>query len=104
MINLIIAGAFMMGWLIPEILVAVGKGKVTNPKVERDDIVDYKTKEIIVVGYDPEKNTEFDHEAMTDLENEAIRVVQTLDNFYHGKHDGKPVKVQLTYPIEFIYE
>ncbi len=54
------------------------KGKVTRVKVERSDVLENINGEIVVVGYEPEKDAEIDPEAMSDLENEAIRVVQTI--------------------------
>jgi hypothetical protein len=84
------------------------EGKVTNVKIERTDIVkkarDTSDLEIVVVGYIPDNNTEYNPNAITDLENEAIRVIQSLGDFEPGMNDDKHVKVQYTFPIQFILE
>jgi len=41
---------------------------------------------------------------LTDLENEAIRVVKLLKGFTPAQKDGKNVKCQFTFPINFHIE
>lgn len=83
-------------------------GKVTDAKVERTDILEKiensSTGEIVVVGYASDKNTEYDPNAVMALENEAVRVIQSLGDWKPGKAGGKNVKVQYTFPIQFMLQ
>jgi hypothetical protein len=84
------------------------KGKVANTKVERTDLVerikDSATGEIVVVGYESKEKTEANPDAIIALETEAVRVIQSLGNWKPGMTDGKYVKVQYTFPIQFILQ
>jgi protein TonB len=84
------------------------QGKVTNVKIERTDIVgkntDNSNLEIVVVGYEPDKNAEYNPDAISALENEAIRVIQSLGDFKPGMNGEDHVKVQYTFPIQFMLE
>ena len=80
------------------------KGKVTRVKIERTNLLENVSGEIVVVAYEPEGETKVDKEAVVSLEEEAIRVVNTLDDFEPGMKDGKYVKVQYTFPIQFVLD
>jgi len=84
------------------------QGKVTQIKAARTDILepvkDGEGEEIVVVGYEKDGDAVKDPQAITDLENEAIRVIQTLGDWEPGMSNGKYVKVQYTFPIQFLLE
>ena len=77
------------------------KGKVTDIRIARTNIMGSKTNEVVVVGYTPEKNTNIDANSVKLLEEEAIRVVKLLDDFKPAEKDGKKVKADFTFPIIF---
>ena len=77
------------------------KGSVTNIEIVRSDIKDNVLDEVVVMGYQSNKNPEVDSKSVTDLEAEAIRLMKLLDDFTPAQKDGKNVKSQLTFPIKF---
>ena len=79
-------------------------GKVTDVVVERSDILDNVTKEVVVVGYKASENTAVAAKHVSDLEMEAIRVVTKMATFKPGMKDGKKVKVKYTIPIQFVLQ
>lgn len=78
------------------------KGKVTNVEIARSDILDNKSKEVVVVGYESGTNPEINSKSVADLEAEAIRVIKLLSDLTPAQKDGKNVKTQYTFPINFI--
>lgn len=80
------------------------KGKVTDVEVKRRDISGYQDKEVVVVGYEPDKNAEINPEALKALEDEAVRVIKLLDGFTPAQKDGKNVATEYTFPIVFTLE
>ncbi|MBN1950083.1 MAG: M56 family metallopeptidase [Bacteroidales bacterium] len=78
------------------------KGAVQDAVVLRSDINETKENEIVVVGYTPEKLAGASQkDAIRSLEQEAIRVINTLPDFKPGSNKGKPVMVRYTIPIQF---
>jgi hypothetical protein len=82
------------------------EGKVTLPKIARNERVERVNKEIVVVGYGNEdvENPKHEKIAKADLEAESIRVVSRLGDFKPGMNEGKPVLVAFTIPIQFILD
>lgn len=82
------------------------EGKVTLPKIARNERVERKNKEIIVIGYGNEnvEKPEYEKIAKADLEAESIRVVSRLGDFKPGMNEGKPVKVAFTIPMHYILD
>jgi len=80
------------------------KGKVTNTQIARTDIPGNMGKEVVVVAHKPDINPEIDPKSISDLEEEALRVVKLLSDFTPAQKDGKNVKVQVTIPINFILQ
>ena len=78
------------------------KGKVTNVEIARSDILDNKSKEVVVVGYESGTNPEINSKSVADLEAEAIRVIKLLSDLTPAQKDGKNVKTQYTFPINFM--
>ncbi|MBN2350656.1 MAG: M56 family metallopeptidase [Bacteroidales bacterium] len=78
------------------------KGKVTDVVVDRSDIIDNVTKEVVIVGYKASENSAVAAQYVSDLEMEAIRVVSKMAAFKPGETNGKKVKVKYTIPIQFI--
>lgn len=80
------------------------KGNVNDVHVLRTDIIDSVTKEVEVKGYKTGDNPEIDPESVSDLEAEALRVVNLLGDFTPAQKDGKNVRSQFTMPIIFVLE
>ena len=79
-------------------------GKVTDVVVDRSDILDNVTKEVVVVGYKASENSAVAAKHVSELEMEAIRVVSKMPTFKPGMTKGKKVKVKYTVPIQFILQ
>ena len=78
-------------------------GKVENVKVVHVDILDVTGKKTLVSGYTTSgKNMQINPEAVTDLKNETIRVMNSLGKFIPGKKDGENVSVRFTMPVVFV--
>lgn len=80
------------------------KGEVTDVHAVRSDIIDNVSKEVVVVGYSPTDNPEVNSGSVADLEAEAVRVIKSLNGFTPGQKDGKNVKTQWTFPIQFVLQ
>ncbi|MCK5464979.1 MAG: energy transducer TonB, partial [Bacteroidales bacterium] len=75
------------------------KGEKTAPPPEVT-----KAEGIVVVGYRPvdgDESAEYTDEQQQLLIDEAIRVIQLPYDWTPAMKDGKPVKTQFTFPIQF---
>ncbi len=77
-------------------------GQLKDAQVLRSDIIDDAEDEVVVVGYEDNKNADQVAASVKDLEKEALRVVNMLDGFTPAEKDGKKVSTQYTFPINFI--
>ncbi len=76
------------------------QGKVGDVEIVKTK-AKINTQEIVVVGYASEAEGDGSVRALND---EAIRVVSSLGDFYPAEKDGKKVGAQLTIPINFMLE
>ena len=77
------------------------KGSVTDIRIVRSDIKENVLGEVVVLGYQSNKNIDVDSKSVVDLEAEAIRLMKLLDDFTPAQKNGKNVKSQLTFPLNF---
>lgn len=75
-------------------------GKVTKAKVLRSDINDPTTGEIVVIGYESGDVSDVSGDIKS-LEEESLRVINSLPDFTPGLKDNQKVNVQFTIPITF---
>lgn len=78
------------------------KGQLRDAHVLRSDIVENAEDEVVVVGYKKDKKSGDVSQAVKDIEDEALRVINSLDGFTPALKDGKKVSTQYTFPINFI--
>lgn len=76
------------------------KGNVTNIEINRSNIRNNEIDEIIVTSMF-KKSSKTTSESLTALEAEAIRLIKLLKDFTPAQKDGKNVKSQFTFPINF---
>lgn len=76
------------------------KGNVTNIEINRSNIRNNEIDEIIVISMF-KKSSKTTSESLTALEAEAIRLIKLLKDFTPAQKDGKNVKSQFTFPINF---
>lgn len=79
-------------------------GNVTDEKLVWREFKDGSGKQIAIEGEKPVSTTEINSQAVSELENEVLRVVRLLKGFTPAKKDGKNVKSQYTIPVKFSFE
>ena len=79
------------------------KGNVTNVEINRSDIRNNEIDEVVVTAKS-KKNPETSSKSLAELEAEAIRLIKLLKGFTPAQKDGKNVKSQFTFPINFHIE
>jgi hypothetical protein len=79
-------------------------GKVKDVHITRSDILGETAEEVVVKGYTTGKHPEIDPTSVKEIENEAIRVIESLSGFTPALKDGKKVSTQYTFPINFVLE
>ena len=77
------------------------KGNVTNVKINRSDTRNNEIDEVIVTTSKPKTSSETTSKSLAVLEAEAIRLISLLKGFTPAQKDGKNVKSQFTFPINF---
>lgn len=77
------------------------KGNVTNVQINRSNIKNNEIDEVVVANSLSRKKTKTTSGSLADLEAEAIRVITLLKGFTPAQKDGKNVKLQFTFPINF---
>jgi hypothetical protein len=76
------------------------KGNVTNVKINRSDIKNNEIEEVVVTSMS-KKSSKTTSKSLVVLEAEAIRLISSLKGFIPAQKDGKNVKSQFTFPINF---
>jgi len=77
------------------------KGNVTNVKINRNEIRNNEVDEVIVTAFQLKNKVETNSKSLASIEAEAIRVITSLKGFTPAQKDGKSVKCQFTFPINF---
>jgi hypothetical protein len=77
------------------------KGNVTNVKINHSDIRNNEIDEVVVTTFKPKTNSVTTSKSLAVLEAEAIRLISLLEGFTPAQKDGKNVKSQFTFPINF---
>jgi hypothetical protein len=77
------------------------KGNVTNVKINHSDIRNNEIDEVVVTTLKPKTSSETTSKSLAVLEAEAIRLIKLLKGFTPAQKDGKNVKSQFTFPINF---
>jgi len=77
------------------------QGNVTNVKINRNDIRNNEVDEVIVTAFQIKNKVETNSKSLASIEAEAIRVITSLKGFTPAQKDGKSVKYQFTFPINF---
>jgi hypothetical protein len=77
------------------------KGNMTNVEINRSDIKINKIDEVVVTTLKSQESTETTSKSLASIEAEAIRVIGLLKGFTPAQKDGKNVKSQFTFPINF---
>ncbi len=76
-------------------------GNVTNVQINRSDIKNNEIDEVMVTASKSKKSPETTSKSLAELEAEAIRLIKLLKGFTPAQKDGKNVKSQFTFPINF---
>jgi hypothetical protein len=77
------------------------KGNVTNVKINLSDNRNNEIDEVIVTALMSKKSSKTKTKSLAVLEAEAIRLITSLKGFTPAQKDGKNVKSQFTFPINF---
>lgn len=77
------------------------KGNVTNVKINRSEVKKNEIDEVVVTALRSNSNAETTSKSLGVLEAEAIRLISSLEGFTPAQKDGKNVKSQFTFPINF---
>lgn len=80
------------------------KGNVTNVKINRNEIRSNEIDEVVVSAPISKNKLETTSKSLTSLEAEGIRLIKLLKGFTPAQKNGKNVKSQFTFPINFHIE
>lgn len=80
------------------------KGNVTNVQINRNEIRNNEIDEVVVTASISKDKLETTSTSLTSLEDEGIRLIKLLKGFTPAQKDGKNVKSQFTFPINFHIE